>query len=179
MTMGSEGRKSEEVPTSAALTRSPEPQGLVKGTDPSARMEKEHVLVRDLENIASELRTITAPRRWIGRLASFFVGLSITALFAGLVGQIHNGSGVPNAPLYWRVGFFVAAVLSGIFAVVLYAIDSGEAGSPVEVCQRVLRQMAVADLIADNPIQTPGSGPISRWFHKRGHKACPVDEHKS
>jgi hypothetical protein len=156
---GAEREVSAEITRTSSVT-------VIKSIKESARMELDHVLVRDLEYVAQEMRSIRPPRRWIGRAATFLLGLSATALVAGLTGLIHNSAGQPTAPLAWSVGFLVAAGISFVAGLLLFGVDRGEMASPVDVAGRVITHLERCDLIAI--VEQPEAATRRRrWFHKR------------
>jgi len=115
----------------------------VRALSEAARTAVE-VPVSDLEYVASEMRSIRRPRRWLSVLASASVGVFVTALFAGFSGLI-GGSTMPPT---WRVGYFTGAGFACLLSVVLYAVDRGESGDPERCAQRALARMIAIEIVA-------------------------------
>lgn len=120
------------------------------------------VHVSDLEYIASELRSIRRPRRWLSVLASIFAGVSVTALFAGIAGLVAHST----MPGTWRVGYLAVGAVTGVFTVVLYAVDQGESSEPEKCARRALQRMIDLEIATrvEEPERHPEWQRFVRWL---------------
>jgi hypothetical protein len=159
----------EGAPQNSTIVTAQEQTVIVKSLSTESRTAV-NVFARDLEHIASELRSVRKPRRWPLILGSILIGVSIACIGAGVAGIVHH-----SAPIPLRVAYFVIGVLTGSFAIVCYAMSSNEAEDPQSVCVKVIARMIQLDLISPVHGQPPRGGWMARRLHNAGHSACPAE----
>lgn len=132
------------------------------------------VPLHEIQFISDQLRGIKKPRRWKGLLASAFVGIAVTSLFAGVAGLEHASSTtIPDAPLSLRTAYFVVAGLCAVISAVLYGADREGMTDPEAAAKRVLNSMEVLGLI--EPTGDKSRLSWSQWIGKKRAELKGID----
>jgi peptidoglycan/LPS O-acetylase OafA/YrhL len=103
---------------------------------PESEKKTRVVFEHRLWEMGEDLRRIKWPRRWLDRLGSGLLALSVAALLAAWSTTSHNSAvfGVHN-------GYYALGGIAGFFALVCFAAEKGDQAQPKETTRRVVRRM--------------------------------------